>query len=283
VAPSQEYRDKRQACAQSLLRASCLLPANMHRGQDEVIVMFASGATAGFSLVMLFELTLPILVYLLLRRRAGLHVGNALLGAGFFILFAVVLESPLWGILMLPDTASSAWLKAHPLARAVCGALSAALFEEVGRLLGLRFYARRDPGAATPLAYGLGHGGIECILVGVAVAVTLATATPAHLAGATFFTPMLGGLERASALVFQIILSFLVWRTVTTGQAAPWLAAFGLHFALDVPAGLFQAGLLAFPVVWLEACYATAALLMAFFLLRAHTAARAAAPQAKTP
>ena len=244
--------------------------------------MFASDATAGLSLVTLFEFALPILVYLLLRRRTGLHVSNALLGASVFILFVYVLEVPLWGILLLPNTASAAWFKVHPLVMVVCSALSAALFEEVGRLLGLRFYARRDPGAATPLAYALGHGGIECILVGgVTTAVTLATLTPAQLAGADFFTPMLGGLDRASALVIQITLSFLVWRAATTGRTLLWLAALGLHFGVDLSAGSLLVGVLAFPVVW-AVCNAAVAIVILLLLLRT-PAAGTPAPHAQTP
>lgn len=248
--------------------------------------MISSGAIAGISLVVLFELALPVVLYMALRQRAALHIRNALAGAGVFVLFAVLLEGPAnaWVLFSRPE---SLWFKAHPLAVAVYLACAAALFEETGRLLGVRFLVRRDPGAATPLAYGLGHGGTECILVGVNTAAILIIGLllqsrhgvdlklpPAavaqiqtQLAAAHFFSSLLGGLERACALVLQIALSFLVWRAVN-GRPLLWFAAFALHFVMDLPAALLQVKVVAFPIIWLEVGLAALALLVLIVLIR---------------
>src|SRR5262249_5788837 len=155
---------------------------------------------------------------------------------------------------------------------AVYGAFAAAFFEESGRYLALRFLAKPVPGSGTPVAYGIGHGGAEAVLIGINIAVIgvlgylmmtgqaaslkLDAATTEQiqksLAGASFGASMLGGVERIFAIVLQIGLSFIVWHAVKTGRFIFYLVALAFHFAFDLPAAMMQKGLLPLSAVQLE-------------------------------
>jgi len=253
--------------------------------------MISNGAIAGMLLLTLFELALPIVAYIVLRRRAALRIHNVLVGVGVFVVFVFLLQGAVHAVFLRLNVTTAAWLVTHPLPFAIYIALTAALFEETGRFVGNRFLVRRDPGVATPLAYGLGHGGIECILVGAFSTASLLVMgllvqsghgevlklppesieqIKMHLGAANFFNSLVGGPERASGLVFQIALSFLVWRAVTAPRLRLlwWLAAVGAHFAINLPAGLVQAGVLAPSVILLEAGYLAAASLIVTMLVR---------------
>jgi len=128
-----------------------------------------------------------------------------------------------------------------------------------------------DPGTA--VAYGLGHGGIESILIGglgmvqtLYLAILLNSGRLDTVLGPAIGPDMLaqvratlehlsitglglGTLERLIALLIQIGLSFLVWRAVERRQLA-WLAlAIAVHALIDFPPALFQAGLISTAMV----------------------------------
>jgi uncharacterized membrane protein YhfC len=166
------------------------------------------------------------------------------------------------------NTQTAAWLGAHIWGFTVYAAGAAALFEESGRFLALRFLARRTGDPGTAVAYGIGHGGAEAIIVGaVAQAQSIAFAMllnagkfeatlggkvpPAMLAKLRdtlshldLATALVGGMERIWALLLQIALSLLVWRAVERGQARWLLAALALHFGIDSFGALYQKGAL---------------------------------------
>ena len=109
----------------------------------------------------------PISAWLWLRRRFDLAWRDIFVGAAVFGVFALVLERLLHVYLLQLNPVTAHWLRT-PALFVIYGALMAGLFEEVGRWLGLRFLTRKPGDAATPVAYALGHAGIEAWLVGTA-------------------------------------------------------------------------------------------------------------------
>lgn len=236
----------------------------------------------GVSLSALIALLLPIVVFFALRRRMELRLRNVLVGALVFIVMVVVLESAMHYYLLTANPTTKAWFDANAIGFAIYAALAAALFEETGRYVGLRFLAKAVPGNGTPVAYGLGHGGAEAMLIGLNIGViavlgylmTTGQADSLHLdaattakirdslAGASFGTSLLGGVERISALVLQIGLSLLVWQAVHARRFIFYLGAVAFHFAFDFPAALAQKNLLPLTGVEIEAGYALLALLV---------------------
>ncbi|MCL6521682.1 MAG: YhfC family intramembrane metalloprotease [Firmicutes bacterium] len=234
----------------------------------------------------LFAIALPFLGFALLGRRWRLSWRAFGIGAATFFVAQVVLRLPWIGPL-------TAWLQRHgastpPAALGVVllAAVTAGLFEEGARYLAYRLALPRPrPGEA--LAMGLGHGGLESILlVGLNGVVTAAlllvlaahpSALPAALAeqlrrgvapalAGGPALPLLGALERLSALALQVALSVVVAVAVLRRSFALWLGAFGVHTGVDALAGFLPLWTRSLPLT--EAAVLAAALLAAAWALR---------------
>jgi uncharacterized membrane protein YhfC len=199
----------------------------------------------------------PVLAYLWARGRAPLAWRDIALGAAIFVLFVFVLERTTLIALAgwLPELVPG-WTRAGVLLG--LGALAAGLFEECGRYVALRWLATKPAGLGTGLAYGIGHGGIEALLLGAAGnlnallllrrAVDLSgpdsPAVAAHLAALPGLDILLGVFERGAALALQLALSLVVLRAVRDRRPLWLLAAILLHALADTAPSLHQAGLL---------------------------------------
>jgi uncharacterized membrane protein YhfC len=233
----------------------------------------------------------PVAVYLVCRKRMTLLARNILTGAAVFFLFAGVLESALHSYVLKANPVTAAWFRLHPAGYALYGCLAAGLFEEAGRYLGMRYFARNSGNPGTAVAYGIGHGGIEAILIGsLAAAGSLVVAVllnsgqleavmgagpsanqlgqiKANLQALSVATIAMGTLERLVALLIQIGLSLIVWRSVETRRLRLLALAIFLHALIDFPAGLGQTKQL--PLLAVEGLLAAVgAGLVAFFLLK---------------
>jgi uncharacterized membrane protein YhfC len=254
------------------------------------------------ALATLFVAVLPIVLYRRLRRPLALNGRDAIAGIAVFALFAMVIERALNGYVLHQNETTAAWLS-NPVVFVIYGALAAGVCEEVGRFIAMRLMWRRATAATTPiststlpsngdgtaLGYGIGHGGAEAWIVGVLVQIqwlvfavienrgqldTYLGNVPVdslmriHLILASL-SPQMAGiflLERVAALVFQIGLSVLMWRGVRAGWRGILPLAIVAHALIDVPAALFQAGLLSLYVV--DSMYGVLALIVAGVLIK---------------
>jgi uncharacterized membrane protein YhfC len=233
----------------------------------------------------------PIAVFFICRKRMTLLMPNILIGAAVFFLFAGILEKALHFYVLKANPVTATWLPLHPAAYALYGSLAAGLFEEAGRYFGMRYFVRNSGNPGTAVAYGIGHGGIEAILIGslpaagsFVFAVLLNSGllqsavgsgssadnlaqVKANLQGLSVATVAMGTLERLIALLIQIGLSLIVWRAVETKRLRLLGLAIFLHALIDFPAGLFQKGQL--PLAGVEGLLTiVGAGLVAFFLLK---------------
>lgn len=207
-----------------------------------------------FSLIL--SVGVPIVLLVLLKKRTNARLSSAIYGALTFIVFALILESLLHRLMFSvfgDRLTGNIWLYA------LYGGLAAGLFEESGRYLTMKYFMKRQLDRDNALMYGVGHGGIEAILLigltGVsnlaaslminsgAMEASLSTldeatraATETQLAalGATpsgmFF---LGGVERIAAIALHIALSYLVFRAVKESRSSLWLLAVAIHAGID--------------------------------------------------
>jgi uncharacterized membrane protein YhfC len=217
-------------------------------------------------------------VFLICRQRMSLSLRNIAIGAAVFLLFALVLEGWLNSYLLTRNKNTADWFAAHQAAFVLYAICAASLFEEVGRLLGMRWLVRSTGNPGTAVAYGIGHGGAETLIVGtfaqaqvLAMALMLNAGTleaklgkalpPAALAKIreslqqlSISGSVMASIERLVALFIQIALSLLVWRAVTTRRWRLFAAAIALHAAADLPAALAQRGFI--PATAVEGFYA---------------------------
>lgn len=202
----------------------------------------------------------PILISWWLVRKYQVNVRTILIGAGVFIVFALVLETILHQVVLKGPHGQV--ILGNIWYYALYGGMAAGIFEETGRFLAMKSLLKNEPSAAkTAVAYGVGHGGAEMLIIfGITMISNIALAAminagqadlllasaPAEAqeqmqaqfaqlesssAGAFF----IGLWERASALILQIGLSVMVWTAVRKGGKWLWLfpAAILLHFLVD--------------------------------------------------
>lgn len=219
------------------------------------------------SICAILGIAAPFLLSWWMVKKYNVKVRTILIGAGVFVLFALILETIMHQIVLKgpigPSITGNIWLYA------LYGGLAAGIFEESGRFLAMKYLLKDEPqGAKTAVAYGVGHGGVEMLIIfGVSMISNLVisalinsgqanlilSSVPAdaraqlegafvQLADSTPGTFLTGLWERVSAIILQLGLSVFVWTAVRKGGKWLWLfpAAILLHFLVDASAVLLM-------------------------------------------
>ena len=223
------------------------------------MVPAASIAGMVFSLVVSFALPIGLFVYA--KKKLGAKTAPFFIGCGVFFVMVLMLEAAIHRIVF--QLAGEA-LTGSVILYAVYGGLMAALFEETGRYIAMRFLVKPldFPNA---FMYGAGHGGVEAMLLcGVASINNIASAVminsgtmSAQLAtldaekaadtaaalSALWTTPSLtffaGGVERIIAVVLHLSLSILVFQSIRKKAPMELVRAYRFpHVNMDLIAGL---------------------------------------------
>lgn len=214
----------------------------------------------------LLMIAIPVVIALALRRtfhpRWALLFGGALAFIGAQVIHLPILSGMTWlfssGALPRPTGLVATLF--DPL---VLGFLAAACEEPARALLFARFF-RGERRSADALMAGAGHGGIEAVILGALVLLTLvnmvasrdltaeqlgALGVPADQAAtaleqirAYWSTPwtdaILGAVERGIAMSLHLACSVLVMEAVRARRVLPFVIAFAAHWATDATAVL---------------------------------------------
>lgn len=213
---------------------------------------------------------LGIGIWWMIRKRESFV--TYLVGMLTFCLFVFVLEKPIQNALILPDHAVSRFINARPVLWGFVVGLFPGVFEETGRFIAFKTVLKKKKNKETSITYGIGHGGVEAILLfGLTYATYLsyavmintgtfqtvidqvATQAPDQLdavyqmvdviATFSFETLCLGLAERVFAFLFHVGASILVFYACRERRKF-WLypLAIVMHTLLDMFAGLYVNG-----------------------------------------
>lgn len=218
-------------------------------------------------LSLLISLVLPVVllvVFAAKRKKQGI-VSAWLLGAAGFFVTQILIRLPI-----LTALSSRSWFidfsQRHLFAYAFSLAFTAGLFELAGRFLVAKLLSRNLT-FRRGLAAGLGHGGIEAMLIvgmtyvnnlvyiaminsgsfdamlaqtaAAGVDVTQLELIRGQLLGASPALFLLAGFERILAMIAHIAMSMLVCYGVARKKAAPCvLLCLAIHTCIDLSAGL---------------------------------------------
>lgn len=227
--------------------------------EEYMDISFSAIAACWASAALCIVLPIALLVIVRVKTHRGLLA--ALTGALCFTVSALVLEQLLHSIVF----SSFPTLIQSPGLYTAYACLAAGVFEETARYLGLSLLCRRDASLVTGFAYGIGHGGIEAILLAGTASLSnaivlsaarggsleamfgsdIAATVSAQLAsGVSAGAPLLPGLGRVAAITLHLALSILVWMAVTGRLPKACLAlSICLHAAANVGAALYQCGI----------------------------------------
>lgn len=218
-------------------------------------------------------ITIPVVLIVAWKMYTKRSLVPFWVGIMVFIAFSRMLEMIPHSLFLLSSNPVSKAINGNVVLYVIYAATVAALFEETGRYLAFRFVLTKHPNKETAVTYGIGHGGIECILVlGVTYiqyyaygqlinsgsmdkmlsaykdssqSVDALNQLITNIKGVTKMTCYMADLERISAMMVQIALSILVFQAVyVAGKKYMYWVAVALHFLMDVPAALYQKGVL---------------------------------------
>ena len=222
--------------------------------------MVSTGTIIVLLLNAILGIAFPVLLVWWAVKKHDAKLSTILIGAGTFVVFALVLEPIVHRIVLTGP--HGATIMGNIWYYGVYGGLMAGLFEETGRYLSMRFLLKNESSDLKPaISFGIGHGGMEmivlfaltmvflfvlAILVNTGQVDTLLSKAPREAqaqltaqieqlksaaAGSYFF----GLWERISALILHMSLSTLVWIAVRKG--GKWRlffpAAILLHALVD--------------------------------------------------
>lgn len=209
---------------------------------------------------------------------AGIRLGSPkapLCGALCFFVFQLATRIPLLSYLGAWSAPWMVFQRESPVLYILVLALSAGLFEELGRYVIMRGLMK-GAGFADSVAFGIGHGGLEALaLVGLSFMLSLVSAGTVYAAGIETIL-LWSGFERVFAMLAQIGFSVMVWRSLQLKKPLYLLLAIFLHAALDFTAPLLMT--LGSPVCLTESVIAAFALLLlryAFFIWKKDAAEKA--------
>jgi uncharacterized membrane protein YhfC len=249
---AQQFAASSIACVKQYL-TNCQVRANFYKRYK--VVSTTSLVFMVFSL--LVSVLLPIGLAIFLYRKSRFSIRALLVGVIIFLVSQVFLRIPALQILSQTDwyraMAQNLWVIALFLS------LTAGIFEEIGRWIGFRFMVKKQWQTENGIAYGIGHGGIEAIVLSglgmvnnIAISIMINTGTfgqvsnqvgpaaaesirqtlidtPAYLFGVS-------GLERAMTMVVHIGLSLVVLESVRRRRPLYLLYAILLHGLVNFPA-----------------------------------------------
>ena len=203
------------------------------------------------------------------KKRFKISLAVMGLGAITFFVSSQVLEKMVHLLVLHPQKDGTIPLmQEQPFLYVLYGIAMAALFEETARLAFFKWLEKkRSLEKADALAYGLGHGGLELIFLGLTSLINLYIVLSAvqtqnpqvmqllsenmlkTIQSLSAWQIYLLGFERILALGFQLLLTVWVYQAVRQKKWIYLLAAYGLHAFFDLAPSLVQVGWLTNPVL----------------------------------
>lgn len=211
---------------------------------------------AAIIISLLVSVGIPMILGLFWENKKDARLSSALKGAGTFVVFALILESIVHNIVIkIMGQDSFMELPFY----AIYGGLAAGLFEEVGRYIVMRLFMKKKLDKTEAIMFGIGHGGVESILLvgltcvsNVVVSIMLNIGqgnlllkgtdpsmqtqlieqlSPLWISGPGTF--LWTGIERISAIAFHICASYLVYRAARDRKFSLCILAVILHAIMD--------------------------------------------------
>lgn len=179
---------------------------------------------------------IPIIGLLLLRKRTEFVIRPFLFGMAAFFVSQILIRIPLLQF-VLPNFKWFLTLQVNTYAYGLFLGISAGIFEETTRFICLRYFLTNRTSLGDGLAFGLGHGGIEAmLLVGInsLAAMILYPLGNLDLSGSGYLSILTGGIERVFAISFHIGATLVILYGIKVNKPFRFLTlAILLHGLID--------------------------------------------------
>jgi uncharacterized membrane protein YhfC len=232
---------------------------------------------------------LPVILTVYFYRKYKISLRAVMLGVAVFVVFQMATRIPLLTVLGKQQWYMDMFSNIYAIALFL--GLTAGLFEEVGRYIAMKLFMKKSLNWKNAVAFGIGHGGIEAILlVGITmlnnivmsimintgvfdtmVAAQLPPGVADQIKSALINTPisyfLAGGVERAMTMSIQIAFSVMVLYSVKFKKPLYLLYAILLHTIVDSP--LVILGSMGLGVWAIELCIFAMAAISFVYIMKA--------------
>lgn len=230
--------------------------------------MISSGIIIALILTGIAIIALPIIITLIFRCKTKYSLFPLLMGVFTFIIFVKVLEQIPHYFFIIQKNVISEAINNSTFLYVIYGISMAGIFEEIGRYIAFRFFLKNYKNPLTSISFGIGHGGIENIIVAGVGYFELATigkmvndgtieqlyemskgneSTIAQIKGIVstvenfeLYFCFLGIMERIAATIAHIIFSVFVYKGVIENSKRYVAFAIILHSFFDIAPALYQ-------------------------------------------
>ncbi|MFQ9978604.1 YhfC family intramembrane metalloprotease [Clostridium cadaveris] len=201
------------------------------------------------NLVISFGIPIGLVIYLSFKKKKVIK--SALMGAAVFIIFQYLIRVPLLNQ-VFPSMEWFINISMNPWTYGIFLGLTAGLAEELGRYLAFSTALKGKFGFVDGVAYGIGHGGIEAMLIcgvtninnlvvalsinnGSYLSIGVTEAIKNQFLNTSPYLILMGGIERIFAMIIQIGFSILVLYAVKKRCFKYVVLAVFLHMLVDSP------------------------------------------------
>lgn len=227
--------------------------------------MVSIGSIISMGITLLICFAVPLILLWVIRRRYQASLKSFLVGMIAFIIATQILEAPINAYFLLFNETTVQWFASHPMLYALYGGFMAGLFEETARYLSYKWALKKQTRIQDSLSYGVGHGGIEAMLIvgttyinnlvlslminqgfieNLGLSTELQETVVTQLTQVSPILFSLAGYERLMTLIIQIGLSVIVFKAIRERKIRYYAIAILIHALLDFPAALAQLGFL---------------------------------------
>lgn len=255
----------------------------------------SNAAINGMAISLAIAVLFPIFLLLFWKLSQRPKLISFFVGAATFIVFALIIEQLFHTVVMMgigggDMLAGRDKMQANIWLYGLYGGICAAVFEEVGRFIAMKFCMKNFLDKKNAIMYGIGHGGIEAIIiVGISEISNIATAVAINSGSlesvlsavpqdqrevlyeqvsALWTAPAadfyMAGLERVIAILLHIGLSYLVYRFVKYKEKNYFFMALAIHFLVDFGTVVMSQAL---PMMAIEAILAVVVIVLIVFVV----------------
>jgi len=190
-----------------------------------------------FIFSILCSVGLPILaIILFVKFNSG--TGKAIVfGVLAFFISQILLRAPLLQVLGSIWPTYATWLNNPNFMYCLFLGITAGLFEEGARYLFMVIFLKKQRTDVDGIAFGIGHGGIEAILLvginAIIIFLSLVLGSGGIYQTISATGVFLGGGERIFAMIFHVAWSLMVMKSIQQKKLILLFAAFLSHAFLD--------------------------------------------------
>ncbi|WP_373898690.1 YhfC family intramembrane metalloprotease [Haloimpatiens sp. FM7315] len=236
--------------------------------ENSALIMFLT-----INIIICFSIPFGYIAYLIIGKKKMLK--PFFIGALVFLVSQVFLRIPILKYILPKIDNYNIITAAYPIINCIILGLTAGIFEEIGRFLGFKFFLKKNRTWFSGLSFGIGHGGIEAIIiVGIPSLQNLIALVFLNAGNnyseifkvVTGFSILLGGVERIFTVIIHIALTLMILYGINQNKKAYLLLAIVVHGIIDSGGAIMMTA--GFNVYFCEAWVAVCSVLLLIYSIK---------------